>query len=325
MARVLSGVQPTGEIHLGNYLGAFRSWSAEQHESDAFFCIVDLHAITVDFDPKDLARMTLRTATSLLAAGLDPARCTIFVQSQVHQHAELAWLLECTATIGELRRMTQFKEKGTAQESVSVGLFAYPVLMAADILLYDADRVPVGDDQRQHLELARDLARRFNARYGDTFVVPDASVPRVAARVMDLQEPTSKMSKSAQSHHGTIMMLDDPSVIERKIRRAVTDSGTEVAYDPVKKPGVSNLLELLAAASGGVPDQLASAYPSYGSLKSATAEAVVEMLRPVRERFEVLSADPSEIRRVIASGASRAVEVAAATLARAHAAMGILP
>ncbi len=324
MVRVLSGVQPTGEMHLGNYLGAFRSWSAEQYESDAFFCIVDLHAITVDFDPKQLASRTLHTATSLLAAGLDPSRCTIFVQSQVHEHSELAWILECTATMGEMRRMTQLKEKGAGQESVSLGLFAYPVLMAADILAYDADRVPVGDDQRQHLELARDLAHRFNARYGETFVVPDASVPRVASRVMDLQDPTSKMSKSAQSHLGTIMMLDDPTVIERKIRRAVTDSGTEVLYDPENKPGISNLLELLAAASGGAPDQLASGYPNYGSLKSAATEAVAEMLRPARERFAAFSRDPGEVRRVLSDGAQRAGEVAASTLRRTHAAIGIL-
>ncbi len=324
MARVLSGIQPTGEMHLGNYLGALRTWAVEQYENDAFYCIVDLHAITVDFDPAQLASRTIDAAASLLAAGLDPAQCTIFVQSHVHEHSELAWILQCAATMGELSRMTQFKQKGTTTESVRVGLFAYPVLQAADILLYDADRVPVGDDQRQHLELARELSRRFNARYGDTFVIPEATVPPIGARVMDLQNPTSKMSKSSRSELGTIMMLDDPAQIARKLRRAVTDSGSEVTYDTAEKPGVSNLLELLAAATGSVPADLASGYHSYGALKNAAAEAITELLRPVRERFAELSGDPGEIRRLLSDGATRAGGVAAATLSRARDAIGLL-
>ncbi len=249
MARVLSGVQPSGDLHLGNYLGAFRNWVADQHEFDAYFCVVDLHALTLDYDPALLAAKTVETAQNLLAVGLDPAVCTVFVQSHVPEHPRLTWLLECTATYGELRRMTQFKDKGGEQETVRAGLLTYPVLMAADILLYDADRVPVGDDQRQHLELTRDVAARFNHRYGETFVVPQAAVPTVAARVMDLQEPTRKMSKSVSSPLGTILVLDSPEEIDRKVRKAVTDTETEVRYDPVKKPGVSNLLELLAAST----------------------------------------------------------------------------
>ncbi len=257
MARVLSGVQPSGDLHLGNYLGAFRNWVADQHDYDAFFCVVDLHALTPTTTPPCWRQRTLETAHSLLAVGLDPAVCTLFVQSHVPEHPRLTWLLECTATFGELRRMTQFKDKGREQESVRAGLFTYPVLMAADILLYDADRVPVGDDQRQHLELTRDLAIRFNHRYGPTFVVPEAAVPKVAARVMDLQEPTRKMSKSVSSPLGTVLVLDSPEEIDRKVRKAVTDTETEVRYDPVSKPGVSNLLELLAAATGGDPAELA--------------------------------------------------------------------
>ena len=260
MARVLSGVQPSGDLHLGNYLGAFRNWVADQHEFDAFFCVVDLHALTLDYDPALLAaagpsrppRASWRWAST-------PSVCTLFVQSHVPEHPRLTWLLECTATYGELRRMTQFKDKGGEQETVRAGLLTYPVLMAADILLYDADRVPVGDDQRQHLELTRDLATRFNHRYGDTFVVPEAAVPKVAARVMDLQEPTRKMSKSVSSPLGTVLVLDPPEEIDRKVRKAVTDTETEVRYDPAHKPGVSNLLELLAASTGGDPADLAAA------------------------------------------------------------------
>src|SRR5581483_7312965 len=245
MERVLSGIQPTGAMHLGNYLGAVRFWVEDQHRADAYFCVVDLHALTVEHDPATLRAATLRKAQELLACGLDPDVCTLFVQSHVPAHAELSWLMESTASFGELRRMTQFKDKSDGQEGVRVALFTYPCLMAADILLYRADRVPVGDDQRQHLELARDLAVRFNARYGETFVVPGAAIPRVGARVMDLQEPTAKMSKSRGNPQGRIELFEDPASIARKVRRAVTDAGSEVRYDPATKPGVSNLLELL--------------------------------------------------------------------------------
>ncbi len=324
MTRVLSGVQPTGHLHLGNYLGAFRNWVADQHRHDAYFCVVDLHAMTADYDRDALAACTLDAAVNLLAVGLDPARCTVFVQSHVPEHPRLAWLLECTATVGELRRMTQFKEKGGEQDSVRAGVFTYPVLMAADILLYDADRVPVGDDQRQHLELTRDVAIRFNNRFGDTFVVPEPAVPTVAARVMDLQEPTRKMSKSTSSPLGTVLVLDPPEAIDRKIRKAVTDAETEVRYDPVAKPGVSNLLELLAAAGGGDPHALAAEYDSYGPLKKAVAEALAEMLRPVRERRAELAADPGAVESVLVEGATKARTVAGATLDRAMRAAGLL-
>src|SRR6202521_5021206 len=278
MARVLSGVQPSGDLHLGNYLGAFRNWVADQHQFDALFCVVDLHALTLDYDPAALAQKTLETAENLLAVGLDPSVCTLFVQSHVPEHPRLTWLLECTATYGELRRMTQFKEKSGEQETVRAGLLTYPVLMAADILLYDAERVPVGDDQRQHLELTRDVATRFNNRYGKVFVVPEPAVPKVAARVMDLQEPTRKMSKSVSSPLGTVLVLDSPEEIDRKVRKAVTDTETEVRYDPVAKPGVSNLLELLSASTGGDPAELAARYVNYGQLKADVAEALAELL-----------------------------------------------
>ncbi|HUC37483.1 MAG TPA: tryptophan--tRNA ligase [Acidimicrobiales bacterium] len=323
--RVLSGVQPSGDMHLGNFLGAFRNWVSDQYRFDAFYCVVDLHALAQDHDPALLASRTLDTATNLLAVGLDPSRCTVFVQSHVPEHPRLTWLLECTATVGELRRMTQYKDKGGDNESVRVGLFTYPVLQAADILLYDAERVPVGEDQRQHLELTRDLAIRFNRRYGDTFVVPELAVPELAARVMDLQEPTRKMSKSVVSPMGTIGVLDTPQDIDRKVRKAVTDAGTDVAYDPVKRPGVSNLLELLAAATDGGPKELASGFSRYSQLKAALSEALVEMLRPVRERYNELAADPAYVESVLAEGASKAATVAGPTLERAMNAIGLLP
>jgi tryptophanyl-tRNA synthetase len=324
MSRVLSGVQPSGDLHLGNYLGAFRQWVADQHRHDALFCVVDLHALTLDYDPALLARRTLETAESMLAAGLDPSCCTLFVQSHVPEHPRLTWVLECTATFGELRRMTQFKEKGGEQEAVRAGLFTYPVLMAADILLYGADRVPVGDDQRQHLELTRDVAIRFNNRYGDTFVVPEAAVPSVAARVMDLQEPGRKMSKSVSSPLGTVLVLDPPEEIDRKVRKAVTDAETEVRYDPEAKPGVSNLLELLAAATGGDPVKLADGYANYGQLKGAVSEALAELLRPVRQRYAELHADPVYVTGVLAEGAAKARSIAGPTLDRAMRAAGLL-
>jgi tryptophanyl-tRNA synthetase len=324
MARVLSGVQPSGELHLGNYLGAFRNWVADQHEYDSLFCVVDLHAMTLDYDPALLAERTLQSAESLLAIGLDPSVCTLFVQSHVPEHPRLTWLLECTATFGELRRMTQFKDKGGEQEAVRAALFTYPVLMAADILLYDTDRVPVGDDQRQHLELTRDVAARFNNRYGETFVVPEAAVPKVGARVMDLQEPTRKMSKSVSSPLGTVLILASPAEIDRKVRKAVTDTDTEVRFDPEAKPGVSNLLELLAASTGGVPAEIAGHYPNYGQLKAAVSEAVAELLRPVRERVVELQREPGYVRSVLAEGAAKAGAIAGPTLDRAMRAAGLL-
>jgi tryptophanyl-tRNA synthetase len=326
MARVFSGIQPTGEMHLGNYLGAVRHWVAEQEEHDSIHCVVDLHAMTQPYDPRTLADRTRRTAALLLAAGLDPDRCTLFVQSHVHEHTELTWILNCVATFGELRRMTQFKEKGKGQESVSVGLFDYPVLMAADILAYDTDRVPVGDDQRQHLELARDVASRFNHRFGETFVVPEAAIPPVAARVMDLQEPTAKMSKSAESP-GTVTLLEDPKTITKRFKSAVTDSANEIRFDPDEKPGVSNLVQILAATTGRDPIEVAADCEGqgYGALKSAVADAVVALLAPIQARYAELEADPRYVDRALALGAEKAQETAAKVVARARDAAGLLP
>ena len=329
---MLSGIQPTGEVHLGNYLGALRQWAIDQHDADAFYCAVDLHAVTIQQDPAELRAATLGTMATLISVGLDPDVCTLFVQSHVPQHTELSWLLECTVSLGELRRMTQFKDKSARSEGgegggdhVSAGLFTYPALMAADILIYDADRVPVGDDQRQHLELTRDVAQRFNSRYGDTFVIPEAAIPTVGARVMDLQNPTSKMSKSAESPQGSVGIFDDPAGIARKFARAVTDSESEVRYDPETKPGVSNLLSILGAATGRSPVDAAAGYSQYGALKSDTADAVVAMLKPIAAKKADLDADPAELARIIAAGADKAEAVACETLARAKEAMGFLP
>ncbi len=329
MTRVLSGIQPTGDIHLGNYLGALRQWTLDQHEHDSFYCAVDLHAVTVQQDPDELRAKTLETMATLVAVGLDPEVCTLFVQSHVPYHTELSWLLECTVSFGELRRMTQFKDKSTkqgdgGQEHVSAGLFTYPALMAADILIYDADRVPVGDDQRQHLELTRDIAERFNSRYGDTFVLPAAAIPKIAARVMDLQEPTNKMSKSADSSLGTVGIFEDVASIAKKFKRAVTDSSSEVRFDFENKPGVSNLLSILGAATEKDPEVLADEYTQYGPLKADTAEAVVNVLEPVQLRRSELLADPAELDRIIARGAEKASEVAAVTVRRAKESMGFL-
>ncbi len=326
MARVLSGIQPTGDVHLGNYLGAIRQWVDDQRAQESYFCVVDLHALTVPRDPAELRAKTLETTLLLVAAGLDPDVCTLFVQSHVHEHAELTWILESVASMGELRRMTQFKDKARdGEESARVALFTYPVLMAADILLYDADRVPVGEDQRQHLELCRDVALRFNHRYGDTFVVPEAALPTVGARVMDLQRPAAKMSKSSESPQGTVLVLDDPATIERKFKRAVTDTGTDVEFDPESKPGVSNLLAIFAAATGRQPAELAGGYSRYGPLKADAAEAVIELLRPVRERYAELAADPEAVRATLERGAEKAQAVASVTLRRARDAVGLLP
>ena len=323
MARVFSGIQPTGDIHLGNFLGAIRNWALDQ--DDAIFCVVDLHALTIPQDPAELQRKTLEVAMILMASGLDPDICTLFVQSHVPEHAQLSWLLECTASFGELSRMTQFKDKSGQHDFVSAGLFTYPALMAADILLYDTKTVPVGDDQRQHIELTRDVATRFNSRYGDTFVVPEGVIPKVGARIKDLQDPLKKMSKSDESSAGLVMLLEDLKSVERKIKRAVTDNETEVRYDPESKPGVSNLLELLGIATGRPPEELAGQYTQYGPLKADTAAAVVEWLHPIQARYAELAADPAGTAQILASGAAKAQATAAETLARAQRNIGLVP
>ena len=329
---VLSGIQPTGEPQLGNYLGALRWWVNLQDDHDAFYCIVDLHALTVPGDPQVLRAATRSMATLLLAAGLDPERCAVFKQSQVPAHVQLTWVLQCTASFGELRRMTQFKDKAAKGEegSATAGLFTYPALMAADILAYQADLVPVGDDQRQHLELARNLAERFNARYGEVFTVPEAMIAGrgAGARIMDLVEPTEKMSKSAASAAGTIFLLDDPAAIERKIKRAVTDaddSDDAVRYDPEAKPGVSNLLDLLATVTGRTPTDVADDYRRYGPLKADTAAAVIDLLSPIQQRYRDLAADPGAITDILETGAEAARTAAAPTVARAYEAIGLSP
>ena len=320
---VFSGIQPTGELTLGTYLGALRRFVANQDSTQSVFCVVDLHALTVPQEPALLRERTLDTAALYLACGIEPAVSTLFVQSHVAEHSQLAWLMECTASFGELSRMTQFKEKSEQQQFVSAGLFTYPALMAADILLYDTDRVPVGDDQRQHLELTRDAAERFNNRYGHTFVVPAADIPKVGARVMDLQDPMRKMSKSIDSPQGTVLMLDEPAVIEKKFKRAVTDNDGEVRFDPTAKPGVSNLLAILGAATDSSPEALADDYTQYGHLKADAASAVVELLRPVQANYRELTADPAALHVLLGQGADRARSVASVTLARAQQAVGL--
>ncbi|MFF9274840.1 tryptophan--tRNA ligase [Streptomyces griseosporeus] len=330
MKRVFSGIQPTGHLTLGNYLGAMRRWAeVDQHQADALFCVVDLHALTVEHDPARVRRLSRQAATLLLASGLDPKTCTLFVQSHVDEHARLSYLLECVATDGEMRRMIQYKEKAAKEaargRSVRVSLLTYPVLMAADILAYGTDEVPVGEDQAQHVELARDLAVRFNQRYGSTFTVPRATFPKVAARVMNLQEPTSKMGKSDESGLGVVYLLDEPDVVRKKVLRAVTDSGRDVVYDRVERPGVANLLDVLAACTGGDPEVLCGEYDSYGALKKDTAEAVVEVLRPVQERHRELVADPGAVDEVLRAGAERARAMARPTVDAAYRAIGLLP
>ncbi|OIJ69186.1 tryptophan--tRNA ligase [Streptomyces mangrovisoli] len=330
MTRVFSGVKPTGHLTLGNYLGAMRQWAeVDQHRSDAVFCVVDLHGMTVDHDPARLRRLTRQTATLLLAAGLDPRLCTVFVQSHVDEHARLSYVLECVATDGEMRRMIQYKEKAARERerggSVRLSLLTYPVLMAADILAYGAGEVPVGDDQAQHVELARDLAVRFNQRYGHTFVVPRATLPTVAARVMNLQEPASKMGKSDDSGPGIVYLLDEPDAVRKKVMRAVTDSAGEVVYDRAGRPGVTNLLEILAACTGADPERLSADYSSYGALKKDTADAVVDVLRPLQERHRALCADPAYVDGVLREGAARARGMARPTVDAAYRAIGLLP
>jgi tryptophanyl-tRNA synthetase len=328
MARVLSGIQPTGEVHLGNYIGAIRHWVADQDVDDEFICLVDLHAITVPQDPATLRAKTIDLAAVLLAAGLDPSRSTLFVQSHVPEHAQMAWVLNCFTMFGELRRMTQFKEKAQKLQDtgVSVGLFAYPVLQAADILIYQADKVPVGEDQRQHLELTRDVAQRFNQRYGDVLVLPTAAIPKVGAKIMDLQLPEAKMSKSADSPQGTLLVTDPPEEIRRKVRVAVTDSGREVAAG-TDKPALTNLLTILSIASARPLEDLQTDYAGkgYAEFKGDVAEALVEFLRPLQERHHELMADPAEIGRLLEMGAEKAQAVAAKTLAQVYEVVGFQP
>lgn len=324
MTRVFSGIQPTGEQHLGNFLGATRNWARRQYETDAFFCVVDLHALTIKLPDGEVREGSLRLAQMLMAVGLDPEVCTLFVQSHVREHAELAWLMQCNVSFGELSRMTQFKDKSDQHDFVSAGLFTYPALQAADILLYDTNEVPVGDDQRQHIEITRDIAERFNSHYGQTFVLPEAVIPETGARVMDLQNPNNKMSKSADSPKGTIGLLDDPKQIEKKIKSAVTDTDGDVRFDFAEKPGVSNLLSILGAATDCDPAALADDYSQYGPLKMATAAAVIELIEPVQARYRELEDDPAETARLLEFGADKAREIAAATMDRARRNVGLL-
>ncbi len=325
--RVLSGIQPTGTPHLGNLLGAIRHWVTDQDTHETLYCIVDLHSMTVPYEPAELRRATLDMATLLLAAGIDPNRSRLFVQSHVREHSELAWVLDCVATFGELNRMTQFKDKSEGRESVSAGLFNYPVLMAADILLYRSGRVPVGDDQRQHLELTRDIAIRFNQRFGDTFVVPEAAVPPVGARIMDLQEPTKKMSKTGGTDLGTIWLSDPPSRLKKKIMGAVTDSGSDVRANPVEKPGVTALLHIMGAVTdtsiADLEDRFASS--RYGDFKKEVLEALVAYLEPLQTRYMELSEDPGEVLAALCRSAEGAREIAETTMSDVRDALGLLP
>lgn len=327
---VFSGAQPTSDsLHLGNALGAVRQWVALQEGYDAYFCVVDLHAITVAQDPKVLRRRTLVTAAQYLALGIDPSKATVFVQSHVPAHAELAWVLGCFTGFGQASRMTQFKDKSQKQgsDATTVGLFTYPVLMAADVLLYNTDLVPVGEDQRQHLELARDLAQRLNSQYKKLFVVPEAMIPKATAKIQDLADPTAKMSKSAASDAGLISLLDDPAKTAKKIRSAVTDSEREIRFDRDAKAGVSNLLTIQSAVTGTDIDALVAGYQGrgYGDLKKDTADAVVEFVTPIKARVDELLADQAELEAILAAGAARAREVSAKTLRRVYDRLGFLP
>lgn len=327
--RVLSGIQPTADsFHLGNYLGAVRNWVSMQDTHDAFYCVVDLHAITMGHDPVALRNRTRVSVAQLLALGLDPDRCTLFVQSHVPEHAQLGWVLSCITGFGEAGRMVQFKDKSAkaGQDSTTVGLFTYPILQAADILLYQADQVPVGEDQRQHLELTRDLAQRFNTRYGKTFNVPSAYIVKDTAKITDLQDPTSKMSKSASSPNGIIELLDDPARSAKKIKSAVTDTGREILYDEENKPGISNLLTIYAALTNRAIDELLEMYDGrgYGDLKKDLAEVLVEFVKPIQERTKAYLDDPAQLDKVLAIGAEKARAVSAVTLAHAYQNVGFV-
>ncbi|KAA0935475.1 tryptophan--tRNA ligase [Streptomyces apricus] len=328
--RVLSGIQPTaGSFHLGNYLGAVRQWVALQESHDAFYMVVDLHAITLPQDPGALRANTRLAAAQLLAAGLDPARCTLFVQSHVPEHAQLAWVMNCLTGFGEASRMTQFKDKSAKQgaDRASVGLFTYPILQVADILLYQANEVPVGEDQRQHIELTRDLAERFNGRFGQTFTVPKPYILKETAKIFDLQDPTIKMSKSASTPKGLVNLLDDPKATAKKIKSAVTDTDTVIRFDPVEKPGVSNLLGIYSTLTGTGIAELEEKYAGkgYGALKTDLAEVVVDFVTPFRERTQQYLDDPETLDSILAEGAEKARVVAAETLAQTYAKVGFLP
>jgi tryptophanyl-tRNA synthetase len=328
--RIFSGIQPTGRKHLGNYIGAIRHFVEGQDRGDpAIYCIVDLHAISVAYDPVELRERVYDTTAILIAAGLDPARCVLFRQSDVYEHTELTWLLSAVTAVGELNRMHQFRDKSVAQrELVSAALLFYPVLMAADVLAYRAHEVPVGEDQREHLELMRDVARRFNARFGeDILVVPENRIPEVGARIMDLQEPTNKMSTTGGTPEGTILVLDEPATIEKKVKRAVTDSGSDIVRAP-DKPGVTNLIDILAVARGSTPEAVEEEMRSargYGDLKAATAQALIEMLTPLRERYADLRADEARLDAILGEGAEKAAALARETLADVRAVMGYGP
>ena len=330
MKRVLSGIQPTAEsFHLGNYLGAVRQWVELQKTHDAFYCVVDLHALTVETEPAVLRRRTLVAAAQLIALGLDPEKCTLFIQSHVPEHNQLGWVLECLAGFGEASRMTQFKDKSqkSGADRTVVGLFTYPILQAADIMLYQANLVPVGEDQRQHIELTRDLGQRFNSRYGQTFVIPEAYILKSAAKINDLQDPTAKMSKSAASNSGVIDILDSADVNVKKIKSAVTDAGKEVIFDEKNKPGISNLLTIHSAISGKSVSDLENEFAGkgYGDFKSAVAELVTDFFAPVRERTQELLADEAALLQLLAVGSQKAREVAAKTLAQTYSALGLVP
>ena len=323
--RIFSGIQPTGAKHLGNLIGGFRQYAVTQEQGEGFFCIVDLHSITVEYDPEDLRTRTLDLAAMLFATGLDPERSTVFCQSHVVAHAEASWLLSAVASYGQLGRMTQFKDKSEQREFVSAGLFTYPVLMAGDILLYQTDLVPIGDDQRQHLELSRDIAERFNARFGETFVVPRAVYPEVGARIMDLQEPERKMSTTGGTPQGTVLILDPPDVVRRKFRSAVTDSGRDVVRSP-EKPGVTNLVDIMAVATGEPTETIETRYGSdgYAQFKTDVGEAVVALFAPVQERYRELRSDEAELRRLLAIGAEKARETSRPTLESMYERMGFV-
>jgi tryptophanyl-tRNA synthetase len=321
--RIFSGIQPTGAKHLGNYIGAIRQYVASQEEGDAFICIVDLHSITVAYDPEDLRESTLSLAALLIASGLDPARCTLFVQSHNSDHPEAAWLLSAVTSFGELRRMTQFKDKADQQEFISSGLFTYPVLQAADVLLYQTDAVPVGEDQRQHIELTRDVAERFNSRFGETFVVPRVVIPKIGAKIMDLQEPTKKMSTTGGTAQGTLLMLDEPDAVRKKIKTAVTDSGREVRRGP-EKEGIENLISIMSVSLQEEPAAIEARYDGagYGQFKSDVADAIVELLAPIQERYRELRADPAELTRLLAIGVEKSRAVSGPTLQTMYERMG---
>ena len=322
--RIFSGIRASGAKTLGNYSGGFRQYAATQERGKAFFCIVDLHAITITHDPAALREGTLDIAAMLFATGLDPDRSTVFVQSHVTAHAEAAWLLSSVTSYGQLGRMTQFKEKSEEEDFISAALFTYPALMAGDILLYRTDIVPIGEDQRQHLELTRDVAQRFNARYGETFVVPEGVFPDTGGRVMNLQEPDVKMSKSRGAESGTVLMLDSPEVVRKKVKTAVTDSGTDVRYDPEEKPGISNLIELMTVVTGeSIPD-VEARYDGtgYGRFKEEVGDAIVELLRPIQQRYREVRSDTAELERLLAIGANKARAEAAPTLELMYDRMG---